>query len=236
LARAEDPIEAVVGLETRVFLRAFRLVCTVRAALQHARPGELYAATSIHVAHQRGQRQRQASMWQERNARRAGGGRKVGGTRSECARGAFALLVAHSRQAVFHEGTVRSVPTGKVKWYDAGKGFGFVTQDGGADVYVRAAALPTGVTDLKAGQRVEFGVADGRRGPQALSVRLLEPPPSVAEARRRPAEELHGLIDDMIKLLESRVQPDLRRGRYPDRRNTKRVAEVVRAVASELDP
>ncbi len=140
------------------------------------------------------------------------------------------------RQAVFHEGTVRSVPTGKVKWYDAGKGFGFVTQDGGADVYVRAAALPTGVTDLKAGQRVEFGVADGRRGPQALSVRLLEPPPSVAEARRRPAEELHGLIDDMIKLLESRVQPDLRRGRYPDRRNTKRVAEVVRAVARELDP
>jgi cold shock protein len=160
----------------------------------------------------------------------------VGGTRSGCARGAFALLVAHSRQAVFHEGTVRSVPTGKVKWYDAGKGFGFVTQDGGADVYVRAAALPTGVTDLKAGQRVEFGVADGRRGPQALSVRLLEPPPSVAEARRRPAEELHGLIDDMIKLLESRVQPDLRRGRYPDRRNTKRVAEVVRAVARELDP
>ena len=103
---------------------------------------------------------------------------------------------------------MRSVPTGKVKWYDADKGFGFVTQDGGADVYVRAAALPTGVSGLKAGQRVEFGVADGRRGPQALSVRLLE----------------------------SRVQPELRRGRYPDRRNTKRVAEVVRAVARELDP
>ncbi len=160
----------------------------------------------------------------------------MGGTRPGCARGAFALLVAHPRQAVFHEGAVRSVPTGKVKWYDAGKGFGFVTQDGGADVYVRATALPTGVTDLKTGQRVEFGLADGRRGPQALSVRLLEPPPSVAEARRRPAEELHGLIEDMIKLLESRVQPDLRRGRYPDRRNTKRVAEVVRAVARELDP
>src|SRR5436853_1252972 len=120
-----------------------------------------------------------------------------------------------TRQAVLHEGTVRSVPTGKVKWYDAGKGFGFVTQDGGADVYVRSTALPSGVTDLKSGQRVEFGVADGRRGPQALSVRLLESPPSVAEARRRPAEELHGMIDDMIRLLESRVQPDLRRGRYP---------------------
>jgi CspA family cold shock protein len=131
---------------------------------------------------------------------------------------------------------VRAVPTGKVKWYDAEKGFGFVTQDGGQDVYVRKAALPQGVEALKTGQRLEFGLADGRRGPQALSVRLLDPPPSVAEARRRPAEELHGLIEDMFKLLEVKVQPDLRRGRYPDRKNTKRIAEVMRAVARDLDP
>jgi len=132
---------------------------------------------------------------------------------------------------------VREVPTGKVKWYDAEKGFGFVTQDGGADVYIRKAALPQGVEGLKAGQRLEFGVADGRRGPQALSVRLLDPPPSVAEARRRPAEEMHGLIEDMIKLLENKVQPDLRRGRYPsDKKTMKLVAEVVRAVARDLDP
>ena len=129
-----------------------------------------------------------------------------------------------------------AVPTGKVKWYDTAKGFGFVTQDGGEDVYVRASALPAGVTGLKAGQRIEFGVADGRRGPQALSVRLIDAPPSVVEARRRPAEELHGLVEDMIKLLEAKVQPDLRRGRYPDRKATKRIAEVVRAVARELDP
>jgi CspA family cold shock protein len=134
------------------------------------------------------------------------------------------------------EGTVREVPTGKVKWYDAEKGFGFVTQDGGEDVYIRKAALPHGVETLKSGQRLEFGLADGRRGPQALSVRLLDPPPSVAEARRRPAEELHGLIEDMIKLLELKVQPDLRRNRYPDRKNIKRIAEVMRAVARDLDP
>lgn len=127
------------------------------------------------------------------------------------------------------------MPTGKVKWYDSEKGFGFVTQDGGEDVYVRSSALPAGVAGLKAGQRIEFGVADGRRGPQALSVRLLDPPPSVAEARRRPAEELHGLIEDMIKLLEAKVQPDLRRGRYPDRRTCKLAADVVRAVARDLD-
>lgn len=128
------------------------------------------------------------------------------------------------------------MPTGKVKWYDAEKGFGFVSQDGGEDVYVRKSALPQGVEALKSGQKLEFGVADGRRGPQALSVRLIDPPPSVVEARRRPAEELHGLVEDMIKLLESNVQPDLRRGRYPDRRNTKRIAEVLRAVAKDLDP
>ncbi len=134
------------------------------------------------------------------------------------------------------EGTVSVVPTGRVKWYDAEKGFGFVSQDGGEDVYIRKSALPHGLEALKAGQRLEFGVADGRRGPQALSVRVVDPPPSVAEARRRPAEELHGLVEDMIKLLEAKVQPDLRRGRYPDRRNTMRIAEVLRAVARDLEP
>ncbi|ODU01755.1 MAG: cold-shock protein [Pseudonocardia sp. SCN 72-86] len=127
------------------------------------------------------------------------------------------------------------MPTGRVKWYDADKGFGFLSQDGGEDVYVRKAALPAGVESLKSGQRVEFGMAEGRRGPQALQVKLVDALPSVAEAARRPAEELHGLIEDMIRLLESKVQPDLRRGRYPERKAAKLAAEVVRAVARDLD-
>ncbi|WP_017973120.1 MULTISPECIES: cold shock domain-containing protein [Actinopolyspora] len=128
------------------------------------------------------------------------------------------------------------MPTGRVKWYDANKGFGFVTQDGGEDVYVRASALPSGVEALKTGQRVDFDMAQGRRGPQALRVQLLDPPPSVVEARRRPADELHGMVDDMIKLLESSVLPELNKGRYPDKKVAKRVGGVVRAVARELDP
>ncbi|MEV3976724.1 cold shock domain-containing protein, partial [Streptomyces sp. NPDC050698] len=56
------------------------------------------------------------------------------------------------------------MPTGKVKWYDVEKGFGFLSQEEGEDVYVRASALPEGVEGLKAGQRVEFGMAAGRRG------------------------------------------------------------------------
>jgi CspA family cold shock protein len=130
---------------------------------------------------------------------------------------------------------VSKVPTGRVKWYDAEKGFGFLSQDGGADVYVRKAALPEGVEGLKSGQRVEFGMAEGRRGPQALSVRIVDAPPSVVKARRRPAEELHGLIEDMIRLLEGKIQPELRRGRYPDRKTNKLAADVVRAVAQDLD-
>ncbi len=127
------------------------------------------------------------------------------------------------------------VPTGRVKWYDADKGFGFLAQDGGEDVYVRKAALPAGTEALKPGQKVEFGMAEGRRGPQALSVRLIDALPSVVESARRPAEDLHSLIEDMIQLLETKVQPDLRRGRYPERKAAKLAAEVVRAVARDLD-
>jgi CspA family cold shock protein len=134
------------------------------------------------------------------------------------------------------------VPTGKVKWYDTDKGFGFLSQDDGEYVYVRSSALPDGVDGLKAGQRVEFGIASGRRGPQALSVTLLESPPSLTKARRETTaehkhtpDELHGMVEDMITLLEGAVQPELRKGRYPDRKTARRVSEVVTAVARELD-
>lgn len=140
------------------------------------------------------------------------------------------------------------MPTGKVKWYDAEKGFGFLAQDDGEDVYVRSSALPEGVDGLKPGQRVEFGMAAGRRGPQALTVTVLDPAPSVAkntreaareaarkEVKRHTPDELHGMVADLITLLEGKVQPDLRKGRYPDRKTAQRISEVVRAVARELD-
>jgi CspA family cold shock protein len=122
-----------------------------------------------------------------------------------------------------------------VKWYDAEKGYGFLTSDEGGDVFVPKAALPAGTTDLKSGQRVEFGVVESRKGNQALGVTLLDAPPSVVELRRRPAEELHGLIEDMIKVLEVKIQPDLRRGRFPDKKSAQKVAQLVHAVARELE-
>ena len=127
------------------------------------------------------------------------------------------------------------MPTGRVKWYDVEKGFGFLTRDDGGDVFVHKGALPSGVSELKPGQRVDFGVVESRRGDQALSVRLIDKPPSLAELRRRSPDEVHGLVEDMIKVLEMKVQPELRRGRFPDRKVARKIAEVVHAVARELE-
>lgn len=131
------------------------------------------------------------------------------------------------------------MPTGRVKWYNAEKGFGFVSRDdGGSDVFLHRDALPEGVTELKPGQKLEYGIVDTRRGVQAMSVSLVDAPKRIkAEpmVRKHSPEELHGLIEDMIKVLESQVMPSLRRGRHPDRKQTGKIADVVHAVARELE-
>ena len=56
-----------------------------------------------------------------------------------------------------------------------------------------------------------------------------------AAAKRHSPADLNGMISDMISMLESTVQRDLRAGRYPDRKHGHQMAEVLRAVARELD-
>ena len=126
------------------------------------------------------------------------------------------------------------MPTGKVKWFDADKGFGFLANDDGGEVFVHASALPSGTATLKQGARVEFGVAEGKRGLQALSVRVLDPLPSVVKGTRKPAEDMIVIVEDVIKILDD-LSNGLRRGRYPDRGMARKVATVLRAVADDLE-
>jgi cold shock protein len=130
------------------------------------------------------------------------------------------------------------VPTGKVKWYDAEKGFGFLAKEDGGDVFVRADALPQGTTSLKAGTRVEFGLVQGRKGDQALQVRILEPVASVAKAvskanRKKPADMVN-IIEDLYRLLEN-VEGAYRAGRHPDPKSARPTAKVLRALADQLE-
>lgn len=130
------------------------------------------------------------------------------------------------------------MPAGKVKWYDAEKGFGFLSQDDGPDVYVHADALPEGVRTLKPGTRVEFGIAQGRRGEQALQVRVLESRGSLARkqsrAQRKAPETMVGIVEDLIRLLDD-VGEGYRHGRHPDARTSAPTAKLLRALADELD-
>ncbi len=130
------------------------------------------------------------------------------------------------------------MPTGKVKWYDSEKGFGFLSREEGEDVYVRSDALPQGVTTLKAGTRVEFGIAAGRRGDQALQVRILDATPSVAQAqahaRRTPPEEMVVIVEDLVNLLDG-LGEGYRHGRHPETKRARQVAQLLRRLASDLD-
>jgi CspA family cold shock protein len=61
--------------------------------------------------------------------------------------------------------------TGKVKWFNNAKGYGFIEREGGSDVFVHYSAIQgSGFRSLEEGQNVEFEIVDGPKGPQAGNV------------------------------------------------------------------
>jgi len=63
---------------------------------------------------------------------------------------------------------------GTVKWFNASKGYGFIARDGGEDVFVHQSAIQSeGYRTLEEGQRVEFDVESGDKGPKAVNVKTI---------------------------------------------------------------
>ncbi len=75
-------------------------------------------------------------------------------------------------QSASHEAEVRFVATGRVKWFNNSKGYGFIELEGGKDVFVHFSAIQgSGYRSLEEGQTVEFEVTQGTKGPQASNVK-----------------------------------------------------------------
>jgi CspA family cold shock protein len=127
------------------------------------------------------------------------------------------------------------MPTGKARFFDAAKGYGFITEDTTAEsVFFHATSLPRGIDNITPGTRVEYSVVDGKKGKQAMTIRIVEPMKSVVEAKRRPANDMIPVVEDLIKVLDE-VSNSFRAGHYPDARTSRLVARLLREVARDLD-
>jgi CspA family cold shock protein len=126
------------------------------------------------------------------------------------------------------------MPIGRVKWYSVEKGFGFISNEEGEDVYLASSALPTGVPSVKPGTKLEFSVAEGRKGPQAMSVHIIEEPASVVANTRINADDLATIIEDTIKMLD-KVGNGLRHGRHPSGVEAERLSKVLIGIAGQIN-
>lgn len=128
------------------------------------------------------------------------------------------------------------MPSGRVRWYDAKKGYGFIDAgEGRGDVFLPASALPAGITTLRKGAKVEFSVVDGRKGPQAMGVTVAAPMPSMVKAARPKPDDMTAIVEDLIKLLDAAGNTLRRQHRYPGPAESRKLAAMLRVVADNFD-
>ncbi len=89
------------------------------------------------------------------------------------------------------------MPQGTVKWFSTQKGYGFITQDEGGDIFVHVTGLAPGTTGLEENQRVEFELSEGRKGPQATDVKPASAaaPAPAAAAEPEPEAEAEAEVE-----------------------------------------
>ena len=124
------------------------------------------------------------------------------------------------------------MPIGKVRFYNEDKGFGFIQGEDGQQVFLHASVLPEGA-EVHQGTRLEYGAAEGKRGPQALSVRVLDAP-RAAKRDRKSADEMALIIEDLVGLLDG-LGERLKQGQYPERAQSRQLATMLRRVADDFD-
>ena len=101
-------------------------------------------------------------------------------------------------------------------------------------MYLASSALPTGVPSVKPGTKLEFSGAEGRKGPQAMSVHIIEEPASVVANTRINADDLATIIEDTIKMLD-KVGNGLRHGRHPSGVEAERLSKVLIGIAGQIN-
>lgn len=101
------------------------------------------------------------------------------------------------------------MPQGTVKWFDGGKGYGFISPDeGGGDLFVHFSGILGGdFKSLEEGEKVSYEIGSGKRGPQAENVRRLSPPsapprnPAPRAAPRGPAASSSPDVPELLRML-----------------------------------
>ncbi|MBO6049981.1 MAG: cold shock domain-containing protein [Aeriscardovia sp.] len=121
------------------------------------------------------------------------------------------------------------MPTGKIRWFDSKKGYGFIAGEDGKEVYFSASNLPSSFTP-KSGMKVEYSEIEEAGRMQAFNLHVVQR----SVPRRHTSDEMNAIIEDLIKLLDS-TNAKLKHGKWPDPLTCNRLAKMLRAVAEDFD-